>query len=168
MYWKQQTLDYLLGAKWLGWVHILIEDLHRIGHSRYLYYAALLSFPYILVQVFPIYALILSYSHLRNVNIYAAFALMVILRLGAVVPQAPGNVGAYNGITVLGLRLFGVPLPVAKRFSIILWTAITLPLLLVGFIAVGVTGVKMGDLHKHAQAQLKMKREPAIEPVPEG
>ena len=82
---------------------------------------------------------------------------MVILRLGAVVPQAPGNVGTYNGITVVGLMLFGVPKPVAKRFSIILWTAITVPLLLAGFIAVAVTGVKMGDLHKDAKAQMRKR-----------
>ena len=162
MFWKQQTLDYILGAKWLGWVHILIEDLHLIGHSRYLYYAALVSLPYILIQVLPIYALIRSYSQLEDVSIFAAFALMVILRLGAVVPQAPGNVGTYNGITVLGLSLFGVPIPVAKRFSIILWTAITIPLLLVGFIAVAITGVKMGDLHKNAREHMRRK-----EPLPQ-
>ncbi len=162
MFWKQQTLDYVLGAKWLGWVHVLIEDLHLIGHSRYLYYAALVSLFYSLVQVLPIYALIRSYSHLRDVSIAAAFALMVILRLGAVVPQAPGNVGIYNGITVIGLSLFGVPSPVAKRFSFILWTAITIPLLIVGFIAVAITGVKMGDVHKNAREHMRRK-----EPLPQ-
>lgn len=157
MFWKQQTLDYILGAKWLSWVHVLVEDLHLIGHSRYLYYAALVSLPYILIQALPIYALIRSYEQLNNVTVFGAFALMVILRLGAVVPQAPGNVGTYNGITVVGLMLFGVPKPVAKRFSIILWTAITVPLLLAGFIAVAVTGVKMGDLHKDAKAQIRKR-----------
>ena len=162
MFWKQQTLDYILGAKWLGWVHVLIEDLHLIGHSRYLYYSFLVSLPYILIQVLPIWAIIRSYSHLQDVSILAAFALMVLLRLGAVVPQAPGNVGTYNGITVLGLRLFGVPLPVAKRFSIILWTAITLPLLVAGFIAVAITGVKMSEVHKDARDQMR-RREPVTE-----
>ncbi len=157
MFWKQQTLDYVLGAKWLSWVHVLIEDLHLIGHSRYLYYAAAVSLPYILIQALPIYALIRSYEQLDGVSVFGAFALMVILRLGAVVPQAPGNVGMYNAITVLGLILLGVPKPVAKRFSVILWTAITLPLLLVGFIAVAVTGVKMGDLHKDAKAQMRKR-----------
>ena len=159
MFWKQQTLDMILGAKWLTWVHVLIEDLHQIGHSRYLYFSLLISLPYILIQVLPIYALIRSYSQLESTTIYMAFALMVILRLGAVVPQAPGNVGMYNGITVLGLRLFGVPLPVAKRFSFILWAAITLPLLIVGFVAVAVTGVKMGDLHKDAKEHMR-RRDP--------
>lgn len=165
MFWKQQTLDYVLGAKWLSWVHILIEDLHLIGHSRYLYFAAALSLPYIAIQALPIYALIRSYQQLDEVSVFGAFALMVILRLGSVVPQAPGNVGAYNGITVLGLRLFGVPLPVAKRFSLILWTAITVPLLLVGFLALAVTGVSMADLHKNAREQMR-KRDPVPAEAP--
>ncbi len=164
MFWKQQTLDYVLGAKWLSWVHVLIEDLHLIGHSRFLYYAFGVSLPYILIQVFPIYALIRSYSLVSGLDIYAAFALMVILRLGAAPPQAPGNVGIYNGIAVLALRLFHVPVAVAKDFSIILWTAITMPLLLIGFVALAITGVKMGDLHKHAQEHMR-KREADPQPL---
>lgn len=158
MFWKQQTLDYILGAKWLSWVHVLIEDLHLIGHSRYLYYAAAVSLPYILIQVLPIYALVRSYQPLGKVTFLAAFALMVLLRLGAVVPQAPGNVGTFNGITVLGLLLFGVARPVAKRFSIILWAAITIPLLIAGFIAVAITGVKMGELRKDAREHLRIRK----------
>ncbi|MBV8819281.1 MAG: flippase-like domain-containing protein, partial [Acidobacteriaceae bacterium] len=151
MFWKQPTLDYILGAKWLSWVHTLIEDLHLIGHSRFLYYAGLVSLPYILLQVLPIYGMLRSYTRLHDVPVYASFVLMVILRLGAVVPQAPGNVGTFNGITVLGLHLFGVPYPVAKRFSIILWAAMTLPLIVVGFVAVVISEVNMGEVHRSAR-----------------
>jgi uncharacterized protein (TIRG00374 family) len=165
MFYKEQTLDYILGAKGLGWVHVLIKDLHEIGHSRYLYYAATVSLPCILAQTLPIYAFIRAYHHLAGVGLYAAFALMVLLRLGGVVAVTPGNVGAYNGIAVIGLHLFGVAYPVAKRFSIILWTAITIPLLLAGIVAVAASGVNMFDLHKHAQANLK-NREPAPTPAP--
>jgi glycosyltransferase 2 family protein len=164
MYWKEQTLEALLNARWFGWVHTLIEDLHLIGHSRYLYYAALASLPYLLIQALPIYALLRSYQKLNVLSFGAAFALMVILRLGAVIPQAPGNVGTFNGITIVGLRLFGVARPVAARFSIILWAAVTLPLLLVGFIAVIITGTRMGELHRHAHAGVKRK-EPAPDEI---
>jgi glycosyltransferase 2 family protein len=155
MFSKQQTLDTLLNAKWFNWVHVLIADLHLIGHSRYLYYAALASLPYLLIQVLPIYALIRAYHHLSGVSFGAAFALLVILRLGAVIPQAPGNLGTYNGIAAVGLHLFGVPMATAKRFSFILWASITLPLLIAGFIAVAITGVKMGELHGHARAHMR-------------
>ena len=92
----------------------------------------------------------------------AAFALTVLLRLGSVIPQGPGNVGTFNGVTVIGLRLFGVPLAIAKRFSIILWAAVTMPLLVAGFIAVATTGIKMGELHGDAKAHMR-SRESVLE-----
>jgi len=36
MYWREQTLDALLDVRLFSWAHVFIEDLHRIGHSRYL------------------------------------------------------------------------------------------------------------------------------------
>ncbi len=155
MFWKEQTLDLLLDAKWFSWVHVLIADLHLIGHSRFLYYALLVSVPYFLIQVVPVYALVRSYHQMSGVPLGAAFALTVLLRLGSVIPQGPGNVGTFNGITVIGLRVFGVPIAIAKRFSIILWAAVTLPLLVAGFIAVVSTGVKMADLHGDAKAHMR-------------
>ena len=161
MFWKQQTLDYLLGATWLNWVHVWIEDLHMIGHSRYLYYAGIVSLPYILIQVLPIYALIRAYAPLHGVPLAAAFIVMLITRLGAVLPQAPGNVGTYIFFAAMGLQLFGVPVQIARRFSTILWAGVTIPLLVVGYVAVAVTGIKMGDLHKDAHAQMRKESTPA-------
>ena len=40
-----------LNARWFGWVHVLIKDLHLIGHSRYLYYAFGLSLPFLILQI---------------------------------------------------------------------------------------------------------------------
>jgi uncharacterized membrane protein YbhN (UPF0104 family) len=165
MFWKEQALDRLLDASWLGWVHVLIEDLHRIGHSRYLYYAWLASLPYLLIQVIPIYAFMQAYRPLKELHLGGAFTVMVILRLVAVIPQAPGNLGAYNAFTVVGLRLFAVPSQTAKSFSLMLWTGITVPLLLVGFLALAATGLDMGELHKQAQAGVRRKPEP-VEPPP--
>ena len=155
MFWKQQALDRLLDAKWLGWVHVLIEDLHLIGHSRYLYYAWLASLPFLLIQVVPIYAFMQAYLPLKDLHLGVAFTVMVILRLVAVIPQGPGNLGAYNAFTVVGLRLFAVPSQAARSFSLMLWTGMTAPLLLVGFIALAATGLDMGELHKQARAGMR-------------
>jgi uncharacterized protein (TIRG00374 family) len=155
MYWKQQALDQWLNARWLSWVHVLIEDLHLIGHSRYLYYAALASLPYLLIQIVPIWAMMRAYRHLPDLHTGAAFVLLVMLRLGSVVPQGPGNLGTFNGLTIVGLRLFGVHRDLGARFSIILWTAVTLPLLVVGFVALAATGLNMFDLHREARAGMK-------------
>jgi uncharacterized membrane protein YbhN (UPF0104 family) len=162
MYWKEQTLDTLARAKWLGWVHALVKDLHLIGHSRYLYFAALISLPYLLMQVLPIYGVIRAYQQLDDLSLLAAFTMMVILRLGSVVPQAPGNLGAYQFLTVVSLLLFGVHHGLAKRFSLVLWAVITVPMLVVGFLALALTGVRMHTLHREAQAKMSAQAAPAV------
>ena len=158
MYWREQTLDALLDARMFSWAHVFIQDLHLIGHSRYLYLSALLSVPYLLMQIVPIYAIMQAYS-LDEASWTRAAALMVILRLGAVVPQAPGNVGLFQVISTLGLTLFGVPQAMARRFTLILWGVVTLPLLIVGFIALVATGAKMGEIHREARAQMRARQE---------
>jgi hypothetical protein len=125
-------------------LNVVIEDLHIIGHSKYLYFSVLTSLPYLLMQMVPIYALARGYPGF-DLTIGQAATLMVILRLGSVVPQAPGNVGTFQALTVVGLALFGVTGGVAKRFSLVMWSVITLPLLIAGFIALAVTGMRMAN-----------------------
>ncbi len=108
MYWREQTLDALLDVRMFSWAHVFIEDLHRIGHSRYLYFSAAVSIPYLLIQIVPIYAIMQAYGF-DGVKWAQAGALMILLRLGSVVPQAPGNVGLFQVLSTLGLTLFGVP-----------------------------------------------------------
>ena len=127
MYWREQTLDALLDARLFSWAHVFIEDLHRIGHSRYLYFSAAVSIPYLLIQIVPIYAIMQAYGF-DGVTWAQAGALMILLRLGSVVPQAPGNVGLFQVLSTLGLTLFGVPGAMARRFTLILWGVVTLAL----------------------------------------
>ncbi len=158
MYWREQTLDALLGVRMFSWAHVFIEDLHRIGHSRYLYASAGMSIPFLLVQIIPIYAIMQAYGF-DNVSWSQAAALTVLLRLGAVVPQAPGNVGLFQVLSTLGLTLFGVPGAMARRFTLILWAVITIPLLAAGLIALIASGAKMGDLHRDAQAEMRARQD---------
>jgi hypothetical protein len=158
MYWREQTLDALLDARLFSWAHVFIEDLHRIGHSRFLYFSAAVSIPYLLIQIVPIYAVMQAYGF-DGVTWAQAGALMILLRLGSVVPQAPGNVGLFQVLSTLGLTLFGVPRAMARRFTLILWAVVTLPLLIVGFIALIASGTKMGDIHREAQAEIRARQD---------
>jgi len=157
MFWRQPALDLLLNARMFSWVHVMVEDLHRIGHSRYLYFSALASIPYLLMQIVPIYALMQAYE-LDDTSWARAGALMILLRLGSVAPQAPGNVGLFQVISTLGLTLFGVQRAEARRFTLLLWGVITLPLLFAGFVAMVVTGAKIGEIHREAQAEIKAQQ----------
>jgi uncharacterized protein (TIRG00374 family) len=158
MYWREQALDRILDARLFGWAHVFIEDLHRIGHSRYLYFSALVSIPYMLIQIVPIFAVMQAYG-LDETSWKGAAALMALLRLGSTAPQAPGNIGLFQVLSTLGLTVFGVQAAMARRFTLILWGIVTLPLVLVGFIDVLVTGAKIGDMHREAQAEMRSRQD---------
>jgi len=158
MFWREQTLDALLDARLFSWAHVFIEDLHRIGHSRFLYYSAAVSIPYLLIQIVPVYAVMQAYGF-DGATWAQAGALMILLRLGSVVPQAPGNVGLFQVLSTLGLTLFGVPGAMARRFTLILWGVVTLPLLIVGFVALIASGSKMGDIQREAQAEMRARQD---------
>jgi len=149
MFAKQQTRSAFQNNRWLSKLTILLEDLYIIGHSPYLYLSAAASLPYLLLQVVPIYALAQGYG--VDISIADGFALMVILRLVSVVPQAPGNLGTFQAAAVYGLVLFGIDSSLAKRFSFVMWAVITLPLLIVGFIALAITGLSLADIRQQAE-----------------
>jgi uncharacterized protein (TIRG00374 family) len=149
MYRRHQTHAVLSGKTWQRHLRVLIDDLHLIGHSRYLYLAFLQSLPYLLLQVIPIYASFLGYGFPLSLGV--AFALMVILRLGSIVPQAPGNLGLFQFLTKESLeRIFNVDPAEAARFSLVLWGIVTLPLLVTGFVALSVTGAGLIELRRAA------------------
>ncbi|HTB16183.1 MAG TPA: lysylphosphatidylglycerol synthase transmembrane domain-containing protein [Bryobacteraceae bacterium] len=153
---RQRTRALFSGDGWQRHVRVLIDDLNLIGHSRYLYFAFLQSLPYLLLQVIPIYAAMQAYpfdqSPSFDPSISVAFALMVILRLGSVVPQAPGNLGLFQFLTKEALQhMFHVAPAEAARFSLVLWGTVTIPLLVVGFGALMSSGSKLFDLKRAAE-----------------
>jgi uncharacterized protein (TIRG00374 family) len=150
MFAKTRTRVALQKRRWLNQLTVLLEDLHIIGHSPYLYLSAAASLPYLLLQVLPIYALAQGYG--IDIGLGQGFALMVILRLVSVVPQAPGNLGTFQAAAVFGLVLFGVDSSLAKRFSFVMWAVITLPLLIVGFVALAITELSLGEIRQQAQS----------------
>jgi glycosyltransferase 2 family protein len=157
MYARKQSLDLFLGMSWPRWLNTLIEDLHLIGHSRYLYFAFLISGLYMFSQMLPIYATIRA-SNLP-VPWTAAFTMMVLLRLSSIVPQAPGNLGSFQWVTARTLIMFGLASALSRRFSLILWAVLTIPLIVIGFIALALEGVSLTHLHREAAASARNSRE---------
>ena len=147
---------------WRRHLRVLIDDLSVIGHSRYLYFAFLQSLPYLLLQVIPIYASFKGYGF-DTLALRDAFALMIILRVGSVVPQAPGNLGVFQFLTIESMiKIFNVVPDQARRFSLVLWGIVTLPLLIGGALALAFMGKNLGELRRAAnekQAELTRSRE---------
>jgi uncharacterized membrane protein YbhN (UPF0104 family) len=156
MYSRKQSLDRVFGIAWPKWFDTLIDDLHLIGHSRYLYYAFGVSGLYMLAQILPIYCLVRA--NVLPVSWMASFTMMVLLRLSSVVPQAPGNLGAFQWVAAQTLIMFGLGTAHAKRFSLILWAVVTLPLLVIGLLAVTMEGINLSHLHREATGAANHRR----------
>lgn len=73
-------------------------------------------------------------SHL-SLSLAAAFVVMIVVRIGTMLPGAPANLGTHQFSTVLGLSLYGVPQNVAAGFSLVVFVVLTAPLLTIGFAA---------------------------------
>lgn len=153
MFHRSKWHQAFTGHRILSKLKVLLDDLHAIGHSRSFIHSFLISLLYMVMQVAPIYALARAYN--LELGLLESTVMMVILRLGSVVPQGPGNLGVFNVLVAIGLPLFGVEEALAKRFSLVLWGVITLPLLITGFFALAVTGMRLGELQKHAQATMQ-------------
>ena len=159
MYARKQSLDLVFGLSWPRWFNVLIEDLHLIGHSRYLYYSFIVSGVYLAAQILPIYGLVHAYN--LKVPWTASFAAMVLLRLSSVIPQAPGNIGSFHWVAARAMIMFGVDGQMARRFSIVLWAGVTIPLIVIGFIAVTMEGINMSHLHREAASAARQKKQVA-------
>jgi uncharacterized membrane protein YbhN (UPF0104 family) len=101
--------------------------------------ALLWSAGFLISQGLAFWAVIRA-SHL-SLGVFAAFAVMLVVRVGTLVPAGPANLGTHQFSTVLGLSLFGVPQSTAAAFSVVVFTVLTLPLLLIGLCACVSAGV---------------------------
>jgi glycosyltransferase 2 family protein len=146
---KQEAHAVLAENRWSSTLRHVIEGLHLMGNLRSLGIAAAISLLYLVLQVFSVYALMKADE--MDLSFWAAFGVLTIIRLWTVVPNAPGNLGLVNAACVAALHLFDVETNVAKTFSIILFGALTLPLLLGGALAVALTGVNISELRNRAR-----------------
>jgi uncharacterized membrane protein YbhN (UPF0104 family) len=128
-----------------------------IGHSRYLYFSFIVSGVYMLSQMIPIYAIVRASD--LDVPWMASFLILVLLRLSGVVPQAPSNLGSFQWVTAKTLMMYGLVSAHAKRFSLILWAALTLPLVVSGFVALTLEGINLSHLRKEAAASAKAQKQ---------
>lgn len=108
--------------------------------------AFVLSGAFLIAQGLAFWAVVRA-SHL-SIGLVAAFVVMVVVRIGTLIPGAPANLGTHQYATVLGLSLYDVPRNEAIGFSLVVFSVLTLPLLLIGFTACLNGGLTWGRLRQ--------------------
>ena len=119
----------------------LAEGMRGIPAFASLYPAFLLSFVFVLLEMLSFWLVMVGYG--LALSFWAGAAVYLIIRLGTMIPNAPANVGAYQFFCVVGLKLFGVEKTLATGFSLVVFVLLTLPLLVIGFIALSRSGTTL-------------------------
>ena len=80
----------------------------------------------------------------------AGAIVLLTVRLGTAIPNAPANVGSSQLFTVLALSMFGVEKTVAAGFSIVYFLTLTAPLWAIGLFAISAAGMNLSTLRSEA------------------
>jgi hypothetical protein len=154
--------------RWSGVLRSLVEGLHLMGRSTSFPAAVLLSTVYLALQVIPLHAMMAGYG--LDVHWGAGALVLVVLRLGTVVPGPPGNVGVFHFFCYLALhKVLGVDAQTAKLVSGMMFFAVTVPLLAAGAIALAFTGSEIKEIYRRARdhSHLHGSPQPAKPATPE-
>jgi uncharacterized protein (TIRG00374 family) len=146
---KQESHAVLAERRASATLRHILEGLHLMGNPRTLATTAVISLLYLATHMFSLYALLKAFK--TDYSFWVAAGAVTIIRFATVVPNAPGNLGVINLATVTAFRVFELPENDAKTFSIILFGAWTLPLLIGGAVATALTGVNIGELRDRAK-----------------
>lgn len=146
---RQHAHAVLTESRWSATIRHIVEGLHLMGNPRTLGLTALISLLYFGLQVLSVFALMKAYG--LDLSFWVAGGVLTLIRITTVVPNAPGNLGLINLACVMALGIFEVEKTDAKTFSIILFVALTLPLLIGGAVATALTGVNIGELRNRAR-----------------
>jgi hypothetical protein len=135
-------------------VRKLESGLRSIGLSRPAAAAFTASFLIVVLQAASFWYVMKAYGY--HLPFWVGGAVFLIVRFGTVLPGAPGNLGLYQVFCVLGLTLFGVDKTSAAGFSIVVFVLLSIPLWVLGFIALGRTGMTLASI------KIKMKEKGAL------
>ena len=86
-----------------------------------------------------------------HLALWKAGVVLLIIRVGIVIPSAPANLGAYQFFAALGLELLGVDRFRANGFALILFFVLITPTWVTGFFALSQSGTTLLRLQHEAR-----------------
>ncbi len=121
-------------------------EMKEIGLSKLFYESFGVSFLILFFQIIAFWLVMEAFN--LKLSFLAGAVVFVIVHLGTAIPNAPGNVGTYQFFCVVGLSLFGVDKTTATAFSVMVFIILTIPLLIIGLIALGRTGMSLTQIRR--------------------
>ena len=136
-----------------GLLSHFIDELRRTARSPGFFPAALVSSGVLIFQALAFWLVMVAYG--LPLSVWAGAIALLIVHLGTALPNAPGNVGSYQFFCVVGLAIFGVGKTEAAGFSLVVFVLLTVPLWVIGFVALRTSGLSLGRVRREAGGWLK-------------
>jgi len=127
------------------------RGIRTIGTSRFFVMSLVVSVFILVFQIIALWLLMVAYN--LHLSIWTGAVVLLILHLGTAIPNAPSNVGTYQFFTVVGLNFFGVEKTLAASFSVVTFLVLTIPLWVIGLIALGQTGMTLSTIRQKIKTQ---------------
>jgi glycosyltransferase 2 family protein len=141
-----------------SWWHFLepvLLGLRAAGRTRGFYLAFILSLAFLGTQALSFWLVMWAYG--MRLSFWIGLVVLLILHLGTAIPNAPANVGSYQFFVVAGLSLFGVEKTYAAGFSAMVFIVLTIPLWVVGFLALSGSGTTLKAIQKDLRQWTKVE-----------
>jgi uncharacterized protein (TIRG00374 family) len=151
----KRTSVKLIGSRRLGRLRVLLERIEdgfrSIGLTRDFYSAFFVSLLYFGLQMLSFWFITKAYG--LPFSFWISSAVFIIVIFGTALPGVPANIGTYQFFCVAALTLFRVGKTDAAGFSLVAFTLLTLPALVIGFFALARTGMTVGSLRETVKRQ---------------
>jgi glycosyltransferase 2 family protein len=125
-------------------------EIRQLGATRCFYYSLGVSSLVLALQILAFWLVMEAYG--LHLSLWAGSAVLILLHLGTVIPNAPSNVGTYQLFCVAGLTLFGVHKTLAAGFSMVVFLILTLPLWALGLVATSRSGLALKQIRAEIKA----------------
>jgi uncharacterized protein (TIRG00374 family) len=129
-----------------GKVMAALMGLHAMGTAPSFYPAVLASLLMPFCQVVGLWAMMQAYN--LHLSFAAAVVVLLVINLGVSLPNAPANFGSYQFFCVVGMTVFQIEKSTATGFSIFAFFALTIPITLLGFVALIRSGLSLRSMRE--------------------
>jgi glycosyltransferase 2 family protein len=149
----QDRLSRKMVRKFWFFIDQLTFGMKEIGLKGDFWAALIVTLISLIGQALALWLVALAYG--IPLEVWKGAVVLVIIRVGVFIPNAPANIGTYQFFTVLGLELLGVNRYVSSGFALVLFFVSMTPTWLFGFFALSKSGTTLHRLQHDAQEAAK-------------
>ena len=145
----RERLSEKLAHKFSHFMEQMISGMKKIGLTPTFFLALFVTLVSLMLQALALWLTALAYG--ISLDLWMGGVVLVIIRVGVVIPNAPANIGTYQFFAALGLELLGVNRYISAGFAIVLFFVSMTPTWIFGFFALSKSGTTLLRLQKEAQ-----------------